>query len=340
MSKVKVAINGFGRIGRLAFRLMEDSPEFDIVAINDLTDAKTLGHLLKYDTTQGKFKTDSLEIKENALVVDGREITMYAERNPEDLPWGDLGVDVVLECTGVFNTKEKAELHIKAGAKKVILSAPGKGDMKTIVFNVNHDVLDGSETVLSGASCTTNCLAPVAKVLDDSFGIKSGLMTTVHGYTNDQNTLDGPHKDLRRARAAAVNIVPTTTGAAAAVGLVLPHLKGKLDGMALRVPVPTGSLVDLTVVLDKKVTEEEINNAIKAAAEGDLKDTLGYTYDPIVSSDIIGITNGSYFDMLSTTVQEVDGEQLVKVISWYDNEMSYTAQLVRLTKYFAGLITK
>ncbi|MDO5656555.1 MAG: type I glyceraldehyde-3-phosphate dehydrogenase [Flavobacteriaceae bacterium] len=338
MSKVKVAINGFGRIGRLAFRLMEDSPEFDIVAINDLTDAKTLGHLLKYDSTQGSFKTESLEIKENALVVDGREITIYAQKNPEDLPWGELGVDVVLECTGFFTTREKAELHIKAGAKKVIISAPGKGDLKTVVYNVNHEILDGSETVLSAASCTTNCLAPVAKVLNDSFGLKSGLMTTVHGYTNDQNTLDGPHKDLRRARAAAVNIVPTTTGAAAAVGLVLPELKGKLDGMALRVPVATGSLVDLTVILDKTVTVDEVNDAIKTAADGDLKDTLGYTFDPIVSTDVIGTLYGSYFDMLSTTVQEVDGQQLVKVISWYDNEMSYTAQLVRLTKHFANLM--
>ena len=339
MSKVKVAINGFGRIGRLAFRLMEDSPEFDIVAINDLTDAKTLGHLLKYDSTQGRFKTESLEVKENSLVVDGREITIYSERNPEDLPWGKLGVDVVLECTGVFSSVEGASKHITAGAKKVIISAPGKGDMKTIVFNVNHDVLDGSETVLSGASCTTNCLAPVAKVLDDSFGLVSGLMTTVHGYTNDQNTLDGPHKDLRRGRAAAVNIVPTTTGAAAAVGLVLPKLKGKLDGMALRVPVATGSLVDLTVILEKNVTVDDVNNAIKKAADGELKDTLGYTYDPIVSTDIIGLEYGSYFDMLSTTVQEVDGKQMVKVISWYDNEMSYTAQLVRLTKYFANLMS-
>lgn len=338
MSQVKVAINGFGRIGRLAFRLMEDSPEFDIVAINDLTDAKTLGHLLKYDTTQGKFKTESLEVKENSLVVDGREITIYSERNPEDLPWGDLGVDVVLECTGVFRTKELAEKHIKAGAKKVIISAPAKGEMKTVVFNVNHDILDGTETVLSGASCTTNCLAPVAKVLDDNFGLISGLMTTIHGYTNDQNTLDGPHKDLRRARAAAANIVPTTTGAAAAVGLVLPHLKGKLDGIAVRVPVPTGSLIDLTLQLEKDVTVDDVNNAIKKAAEGELKDTLGYTFDPVVSSDIVGITNGSYFDMLSTTVQEVEGKQLVKIITWYDNEMSYTAQLVRLAKHFAGLM--
>lgn len=339
MSKIKVAINGFGRIGRLAFRLLEDNPAFDVVAINDLTDAKTLGHLLKYDTTQGKFKTESLEIKEDKLVVDGNAITIYAQRDPEQLPWAELGVDIVLECTGFFRTKEAAEKHIKAGAKRVVISAPAKGDVKTIVFNVNNDTLDGSETVISGASCTTNCLAPVAKVLDDSFGVKSGLMTTVHGYTNDQNTLDGPHKDLRRARAAAVNIVPTTTGAAAAVGLVLPHLKGKLDGMALRVPVPTGSLVDATFKLNKKVSAEEVNNAIKAAAEGELKDTLGYTYDPIVSSDIVGITYGSYFDMLSTSViEDEDGGQMVKIITWYDNEMSYTAQLIRLTEHFAKLI--
>ncbi|CAI9429455.1 type I glyceraldehyde-3-phosphate dehydrogenase [Candidatus Ornithobacterium hominis] len=340
MAKVKVAINGFGRIGRLAFRLMEDDNDFDIVAINDLTDAKTLGHLLKYDSTQGKFKTDSLEVKEDKLIVDGREITIYSQKDPEQLPWEELGIDVVLECTGFFRTKEAAEKHIKAGAKKVIISAPAKGDMKTIVYNVNHDILDGSETVLSGASCTTNCLAPVAKVLNDKFGLLSGLMTTVHGYTNDQNTLDGPHSDLRRARAAAANIVPTTTGAAAAVGLVLPELKGKLDGMALRVPVPTGSLVDLTARLNKKVTKEDVNNAIIAAADGDLKDTLGYTDEPIVSSDIIGITYGSYFDLLSTEVlEDENGEQLVKIITWYDNEMSYTAQLVRLTKHFAELIS-
>lgn len=337
---VKVAINGFGRIGRLAFRLMEDDPEFDIVAINDLTDAKTLGHLLKYDTTQGRFKTESLEVKDDKLVVDGKEITIYSQRDPEQLPWKELGIDVVLECTGFFRTKEAAEKHITAGARKVIISAPAKGDVKTIVFNVNSDILDGSETVLSGASCTTNCLAPVAKVLNDKFGLKAGLMTTVHGYTNDQNTLDGPHSDLRRARAAAANIVPTTTGAAAAVGLVLPELKGKLDGMALRVPVPTGSLVDLTVELNQKVSVEDVNNAIIAAADGELKDTLGYTNEPIVSSDIVGITYGSYFDLLSTTVMdEEDGKQLVKIITWYDNEMSYTAQLVRLAKYFSELIS-
>ncbi len=338
MSKVKVAINGFGRIGRLAFRLMEDDSEFDIVAINDLTDAPTLGHLLKYDSTQGRFKTESLEITESELIVDGKAIPIYSERDPENLPWGELGVDVVLECTGFFRTEELASKHLKAGARKVVISAPAKGNIKTIVYNVNQDILDGSEKIISGASCTTNCLAPVAKVLDDNFGLKEGLMTTVHGYTNDQNTLDGPHSDLRRARAAAVNIVPTTTGAAAAVGLVLPHLKGKLDGMALRVPVPTGSLVDLTVRLDKKVTAEDINTAMKSASEGDLKDTLGYTEDPIVSSDIVGITYGSYFDALTTTVMEVDGEQMVKVLSWYDNEMSYTAQLVRLVKYFSHLM--
>ncbi|MFV0237397.1 MAG: type I glyceraldehyde-3-phosphate dehydrogenase [Flavobacteriales bacterium] len=338
MSKVRVAINGFGRIGRLAFRLIEDSSEFEVVAINDLTDAKTLGHLLKYDTTQGRFKTESLEIKENKLVVDGNPVTIYSERDPENLPWGDLKVDVVLECTGFFRTKESAEKHIKAGARKVIISAPAKGDMKTIVYNVNHDILDGSETVLSGASCTTNCLAPVAKVLNDTFGIKKGLMTTIHGYTNDQNTLDGPHSDLRRGRAAAENIVPTSTGAAVAVGLVLPELKGRLDGGAMRVPIPTGSLVDLVVELDKNVTVEEINKAIKSASENELKDTLGYTEDPIVSSDIVGITYGSLFDGLSTKVMEEEGKQLVKIITWYDNEMSYVAQLIRLTKHFAGLI--
>ncbi|APD07755.1 glyceraldehyde-3-phosphate dehydrogenase (phosphorylating) [Flavobacteriaceae bacterium UJ101] len=338
MSKVRVAINGFGRIGRLAFRLIEDSPEFEVVAINDLTDAKTLGHLLKYDTTQGRFKTESLEIKDNQLVVDGNAVTIYSERDPENLPWGDLKVDVVLECTGFFRTKELAEKHIKAGARKVIISAPAKGDMKTIVYNVNHDILDGSETVLSGASCTTNCLAPVAKVLNDTFGIKKGLMTTIHGYTNDQNTLDGPHSDLRRGRAAAENIVPTSTGAAVAVGLVLPELKGKLDGGAMRVPVPTGSLVDLVVELDKNVTVEEINQAIISASKNELKDTLGYTEDPIVSSDIVGITYGSLFDGLSTKVMEQEGKQLVKIVTWYDNEMSYVAQLIRLTKHFASLI--
>lgn len=333
---VKVAINGFGRIGRLAFRLMFDSSEFEIVALNDLTDAKTLAHLLKYDTAQGKYKVDSVEAKEGAIVVDGKEIKIYSEKDPENLPWGDHDVDVVIECTGFFRTKELAEKHVKAGAKKVIISAPAKGDLKTVVYNVNHDILDGSETVLSGASCTTNCLAPVVKVLNDKFGLVKGLMTTIHAYTNDQNTLDGPHKDLRRGRTAAQNIVPTTTGAAVAVGKVLPEMNGKLDGGAMRVPTMTGSLVDLTVELEKNVTVEEINSAMKDASN----DTLGYTEDPIVSSDVIGIEYGSLFDAGCTKVLEVDGKQMVKVVTWYDNEMSYTAQLVRTAKYFVDLMNK
>lgn len=333
--KAKVAINGFGRIGRLAFRLMQDNPEFDIVAINDLTDAESLAYLLKYDTAQGRFKQDSISFEGDNLIVDGKAIKVYAQRDPEDLPWKDLDVDVVLECTGFFTSKDKAEKHIKAGAKKVMISAPAKGDLKTIVYNVNHDILDGSETVVSGASCTTNCLAPVAKVLDDNFGIVKGLMTTVHSYTNDQNTLDGPHAkhiNARRGRAAAANIVPTSTGAAAAVGLVLPHLNGKLDGLALRVPTVTGSIVDLVVELEKNVTVEDINNAMKNAAS----ETLGYTEDPIVSSDTIGIEYGSLFDAQMTKVVEVDGKQMVKVLSWYDNEMSYVAQMVRTIKYLAS----
>jgi glyceraldehyde 3-phosphate dehydrogenase len=330
---VKVAINGFGRIGRLAFRLMKDDPEFDIVALNDLTDAKTLAYLLKYDTAQGSYKTDSVEAKESSIVVDGDEIKIFAERDPENLPWKDYDVDVVLECTGFFRTKELAEKHIAAGAKKVIISAPAKGDLKTIVFNVNNEVLDGSETVISGASCTTNCLAPVVKVLDDKFGLEKGIMTTIHAYTNDQATLDRPHKDLRRGRAAAANVIPTSTGAAAAVGKVLPHLNGKLDGMAIRVPVVTGSLVDLVCTLKTNTTAEEINAAMKEAAN----ETLGYNEDMIVSSDIIGLKNGSLFDATATKIVEEDGKQLVKILTWYDNEMSYTAQLIRLAKYFITL---
>lgn len=327
--KVKVAINGFGRIGRLAFRLMFDDEKYDIVAINDLTDPKTLAHLLKYDSCQGKYKTDCISCTDHSIFVDGQEITIYTEKDPELLPWNELGVDVVLECTGRFTKVADAEKHIKAGAKKVIISAPAKGDCKTIVYNINHDILDGTETVVSGASCTTNCLAPVAKVLDDNFGIKMGYMTTVHAYTNDQVTLDGPHKDLRRARAAGVNIVPTTTGAAAAVGLVLPQLKGKLDGYALRVPVKTGSLVDLTCKLKKETTVEEINSAFEKAAN----ETLGVTHDPIVSSDIIGMSFGSLVDLGLTAKIEADGETLYKIVAWYDNEMSYTHQLVRLVGY-------
>ena len=328
---VNVAINGFGRIGRLALRLMIENPEFNVVAINDLTDAKTLAHLFKYDSSQGRFNGE-IEVKEGAFVVNGKEIKVTAERNPQDLPWKELNVDVVLECTGFFTSQEKAGLHLQAGAKKVVISAPATGDIKTVVYNVNNDILDGSETVISGASCTTNCLAPMAKVLNDKFGVQKGFMTTIHAYTNDQNTLDGPHGkgDLRRGRAAAANIVPNSTGAAKAIGLVIPELKGKLDGGAQRVPVVTGSLTELVVTLDKKVTVEEINAAMKAAAN----ESFGYTEDEIVSSDVIGITFGSLFDATQTKVMTVGEEQLVKVAAWYDNEMSYTNQLIRTLKYF------
>ena len=331
---VKVAINGFGRIGRLALRLMANDPEFDVVAINDLTDAAMLAHLFKYDTAQGRFNGE-IEVKENAFVVNGKEIKTFADADPENLPWGQLGVDVVLECTGFFTSKEKAEKHIKAGAKKVVISAPGSGDMKTVVFNVNNEILDGTETVLSAASCTTNCLAPMAKVLQDKFGIEAGSMTTIHAYTGDQNTLDAPHRkgDFRRARAAAANIVPNTTGAAKAIGLVIPELAGKLDGAAQRVPVPTGSLTELISVLSKKVTKEEINAAMKEASN----ESFGYTEEPLVSSDIVGIHYGSLFDATQTKVIESGDRQLVKTVSWYDNEMSYTAQLVRTLKYFVEL---
>ena len=291
---VKVAINGFGRIGRLALRkMMEETDKFEVVAINDLTDAAMLAHLFKYDTAQGRFNGE-IEVKENAFVVNGKEIKTFADADPENLPWGQLGVDVVLECTGFFTSKEKAEKHIKAGAKKVVISAPGSGDMKTVVFNVNNEILDGTETVLSAASCTTNCLAPMAKVLQDNFGIEAGSMTTIHAYTGDQNTLDAPHRkgDFRRARAAAVNIVPNTTGAAKAIGLVIPELAGKLDGAAQRVPVPTGSLTELISILGKKVTKEEVNAAMKAASN----ESFGYTEEPLVSSDIVGIHYGSLFD--------------------------------------------
>jgi glyceraldehyde 3-phosphate dehydrogenase len=331
---IKVAINGFGRIGRLAFRLMNENPDFEIVALNDLTDADTLAYLLKYDTAQGRYKSDSISVDGDSIIVDGKPVKVYAQRNPEDLPWGELGVEVVLECTGFFTSKEGAEKHITAGAKKVVVSAPAKGDVKTVVYNVNHDILDGTETVVSGASCTTNCLAPIAKVLDDNFGVVKGFMTTVHAYTNDQNTLDAPHPkgiNARRGRAAAANIVPTSTGAAVAVGKVLPNLNGKLDGIALRVPTPTGSCVDLVVELEKEVTAEQVNAAVKAQAS----ETLGYTEDPIVSSDTVGITYGTLFDAQMTKVMTVDGKQLVKIITWYDNEMSYTAQMVRTIQFLA-----
>ncbi|MEY4292743.1 MAG: hypothetical protein RIQ61_1120 [Bacteroidota bacterium] len=337
MSKVKVAINGFGRIGRLAFRQIYNMEGIEVVAINDLTQPHVLAHLLKYDTAQGRFGVD-VSHTDDAIVVAGNTIKIYAQKDPSQIPWGAHDVDVVLECTGFFTDADKAAAHIKAGAKRVVISAPATGEMKTIVFNVNHHELDGSETIISCASCTTNCLAPMAKVLHDSFELKAGLMTTVHAYTNDQNTLDGPHPkgDLRRARAAAENIIPNSTGAAKAIGLVLPALKGKLDGVAQRVPTVTGSLTELVTVLGKKVSIEEVNAAMKAAAN----ESFGYNEDEIVSSDIIGISYGSLFDATQTKVITVGETQMVKTVSWYDNEMSYVSQLVRTVKYFAGLISK
>ncbi|MBX3239495.1 MAG: type I glyceraldehyde-3-phosphate dehydrogenase [Chitinophagaceae bacterium] len=337
MSTVKVAINGFGRIGRLVFRQIYNMEGIDVVAINDLTSPKVLAHLLKYDTAQGRFGAD-VKATDNSIVVNGEDIKIYAQKDPAQIPWGEHQVDVVLECTGFFTDKDKAAAHLKAGAKKVVISAPATGDLKTIVFNVNHNILDGSETIISCASCTTNCLAPMADVLDKQFGIVSGLMTTIHAYTNDQNTQDAPHAkgDLRRARAAAQNIVPNSTGAAKAIGLVLPSLKGKLDGSAQRVPTLTGSLTELTVILSKKVTADELNAAMKASSN----ESFGYTEDEIVSSDIIGTTYGSLFDATQTKVLTVGDAQLVRVVSWYDNEMSYVSQLVRSVNYFAKLISK
>ena len=337
MSTIKVAINGFGRIGRLVFRQIYNMEGIEIVAINDLTSPAVLAHLLKYDSAQGRFNGE-VTSTENSIVVNGEDVKIYAQKDPSQIPWASHNVDVVIESTGFFTDKEKAELHIKAGAKRVVISAPATGDLKTVVFNVNHDILDGSETVISCASCTTNCLAPMAKVLHEKFGIIGGLMTTIHAYTNDQNTLDAPHPkgDLRRARAAAANIVPNSTGAAKAIGLVLPELKGKLDGNAQRVPVITGSLTELNSMLNKTVTIEEINAAMKAASN----ESFGYTEDEIVSSDIVGITYGSLFDATQTKVMTAGDRQLVKTVSWYDNEMSYVSQLVRTVKYFAALISK
>jgi glyceraldehyde 3-phosphate dehydrogenase len=337
MSTVKVAINGFGRIGRLVYRQIYKMEGIDVVAINDLTSPKVLAHLLKYDSAQGRFGVD-VKSTEDSIVVNGDTIKIYAQKDPAQIPWKDHDVDVVLECTGFFTDKTKAEAHLKAGAKRVVISAPATGDLKTIVFNVNHNILDGSETVVSCASCTTNCLAPMAQVLEEKFGIVNAFMTTIHAYTNDQNTQDAPHPkgDLRRARAAAQNIVPNTTGAAKAIGLVLPNLKGKMEGTAQRVPVLTGSLTELTSILRKKVTVDELHTAMKAASN----ESFGYTEDEIVSSDVIGMTYGSLFDATQTKVQTVGDTQLVKTVSWYDNEMSYVSQLVRTVKYFAGLISK
>ena len=335
---VKVAINGFGRIGRLAFRQMFGTEGYDIVAINDLTSPEMLAHLLKFDSAQGRYeKADTVVAGEDSITVDGKTIKIYAEKDAADLPWRQLDVDVVLECTGFYTTKEKAEAHIKAGAKKVVISAPAGKDLPTVVFGVNEDKLTADETIISAASCTTNCLAPMAKVLNDYAPIQSGIMTTVHAYTGDQMLLDGPHRkgDLRRARAAAVNIVPNSTGAAKAIGLVIPELNGKLIGSAQRVPVPTGSTTILVaVVKGENVTVESINAAMKANSS----ESFGYTEEALVSSDIIGITYGSLFDATQTMVTEIgNGLYQVQVVAWYDNENSYTSQMVRTIKYFAEL---
>ncbi|MDQ0202701.1 type I glyceraldehyde-3-phosphate dehydrogenase [Pectinatus haikarae] len=334
---VKVAINGFGRIGRLAFRQMFDAEGYDVVALNDLTSPKMLAHLLKYDSTQGRYKyADSVEAGEDSITVNGKKITIYKKPNPEELPWGDLDVDIVLECTGFFASKDKAAAHIKAGAKKVVISAPAGSDLPTIVYNVNHKALKSSDTVISAASCTTNCLAPMADALNKLAPIQSGIMTTVHAYTGDQMILDGPQRkgDLRRSRAAAINIVPNSTGAAKAIGLVIPELNGKLIGSAQRVPTPTGSTTILVAVVKGKVSVEDINKAMKAAET----ESFGYTEDQIVSSDVIGMRFGSLFDSTQTMVAPMeDGNTQVQVVSWYDNENSFTSQMVRTIKYFAEL---
>lgn len=325
MSKIKVAINGFGRIGRLSFRAMLKKENLEVVAINDLTDTKTLAHLLKYDSVHGKFAGEVSYDAEN-LIINGQKIRVYAEKDPKNLPWASLGVEVVLESTGRFTDEAGAGGHIAAGAKKVIISAPATGNIPTVVLGVNDHILTGKETIISNASCTTNCLAPMAKVLDDVFGIESGYITTIHAYTADQNLQDAPHKDLRRARAAAYSIVPTSTGAAKAVGLVLPHLKGKLDGVAMRVPIPDGSLTDLVAVLKKPATIAEINQAMKQASETSLKGILAYTDEPIVSIDIVGDTHSCIFDAQMTAVMG----NLVKVVGWYDNEAGYSHRIADL----------
>ena len=330
---VKVAINGFGRIGRLAFRQMFGAEGYEIVAINDLTDAEQLAYLLKYDTSHRTYRVDDISFDNENIIVGGRKIRIFSEMDPKNLPWGELGIDEVFECTGKFVEKDKAYAHIEAGAKKVIISAPGKGDLKTIVYNVNEDTLDGSEEVISAASCTTNCMAPVIELLDKKFGVVKGFMTTVHAMTNDQETLDLSHKKgiySRRGRAASANIIPTSTGAASQIGKVIPHLDGKMDGVAFRVPVIDGSVVDITLELEKSVTKEMINNVFRSNQSRCLK----YTEDPVVSSDIIGEPIGGLVDGLLTNVVECDGKQLVKVVAWYDNEVGYTAQMIRTMKLF------
>ena len=329
---IKVAINGFGRIGRLAFRQMITGTDFDVVAINDLTSAEDLAYYLKYDTNHRRFHEDKITSVDNYIVINNiKKIPVYAEKDPSNLPWKDLDVDLVLECTGLFTKYEDAIKHIEAGAKKVLISAPGKGEMKTVVYGVNDEVLDGSEQIVSAASCTTNCLAPVVHVLDKEFGIVKGYMSTIHAYTNDQAALDIAHKKgyaSRRGRACAMNIIPASTGAASAIGKVLPNLAGKLNGVAYRVPVSDGSMIDLVLELNKNVTSEEINQDIKKNAN----DTLKVTNDPIVSSDVIGMKCGSLVDLRLTTVLDVDGKQLVKVVAWYDNEMGYTSQMMKTAK--------
>lgn len=327
MAKIKVAINGFGRIGRLTFKALLSRDNVEVVAINDLTDNKTLAHLLKYDSVHGRFP-GTVEFDNDSLTVNGKRIVALAERDPKLLPWGDMGVDIVLESTGRFVDEAGAGQHITAGAKKVVISAPAKGNIPTVVLGVNEDILTGDETIISNASCTTNCLAPMAKVLNDTFGIEKGFITTVHAYTSDQSLQDSPHSDLRRARAAALSIIPTSTGAAKAVGLVLPELKGKLDGIAMRVPVPDGSTTDLTVLLKREATAEEINAAIKKAADGDMKGILEYSTDPLVSADIIGNPHSCIFDSELTSANGT----LVKVVGWYDNEAGYSARTADLIK--------
>ena len=328
----RIAINGFGRIGRLTLRNLLENPEVEVVAINDLTDNATLAHLFKYDSVQGGFKGE-VSSDDDFIYIDGHKIDALSEPDPKKLPWGEKNVDVVLECTGRFVEKAKASMHLEAGCKKVLISAPGKGDMVTVVLGVNEDILTSDMKIISNASCTTNCLAPMVKVLDDAFGVEKGFMTTVHAYTSDQNIHDGPHRDLRRARAAAINIVPTTTGAAKAVGLVLPHLKGKLDGGAMRVPVPTGSLTDFTAVVKRDTTLEEVDAAFKKAAEGAMKKYLQYTTEPLVSTDIVGSKYSCIYDSEQT---KVDGK-LVKVVGWYDNEAGYSARLADLTVLMASM---
>lgn len=324
---IKVAINGFGRIGRLTFRNLLERDGMEIVAINDLTDTKTLAHLLKFDSVHGPLAHE-VKASDKGISVDGKEIIVLAERDPRKLPWGNLDVDLVLECTGIFRDKEKMGWHIEAGAKRVLLSAPASGDVKTIVLGVNNEQLSSGDQFISNASCTTNCLAPMAKVLDDAFGIEKGYMTTVHAYTADQNLQDAPHADLRRARAAAINVIPTTTGAAKAVGLVLPQLKGKLDGYALRVPTPTGSVTDLTLTLKREVSTEEINAALQKASEGAMRGILQYSTDPLVSSDIVGNKHSCIVDSALTSANG----NLVKVVGWYDNEAGYSSRLADLAE--------